>query len=64
MDLISNQFVFAKVPLEAGQKIGELQTRVLVDRQQCNQEKIKELWANHRKAIRHQAALDFMEEFV
>lgn len=64
MDMISNQFVFAKVPLAAGQKIGELQTRVLVDRQQCNQDKIKELWANHRKAIRHQAALDFMEEFV
>ena len=62
MDMISNQFVFSKVPL-AGGNIGELQTRVLVDRQQCNQEKIKELWANHRQAIRHQAALDFMEEF-
>lgn len=64
MDMISNQFVFAKVPLAGGQKIGELQTRVLVDRQQCNQDKVKELWANHRKAIRHQAALDFMEEFI
>lgn len=64
MDLISNQFVFAKVPLSSGQKIGELQTRVLVDRQQCNQEKIQELWANHRRTIRHQAALDFMEEFA
>lgn len=64
MDLISNQFVFAKVPLSTGQKIGELQTRVLVDRQQCNQEKIQELWANHRRTIRHQAALDFMEEFA
>ena len=48
----------------SGQKIGELQTRVLVDRQQCNQEKIQELWANHRRTIRHQAALDFMEEFA
>ena len=64
MDLISNQFVFAKIPLDSGEQMGELQTRVLVDRQQCNQEKIKELWANHRKAIRHQAALDFMEEFL
>src|SRR5690554_6943375 len=64
MDLISNQFVFAKIPLTSGQKIGELQTRVLVDRQQCNQEKIQELWANHRRTIRHQAALDFMEEFA
>ena len=64
MDLISNQFVFSKVPLVGGQKKGELQTRVLVDRQQCNQEKVKELWANHRRTIRHQAALDFMEEFA
>lgn len=64
MDLISNQFVFAKIPLTSGQRIGELQTRVLVDRQECNQEKIQELWANHRRTIRHQAALDFMEEFA
>lgn len=64
MDLISNQFVFSKVPLVSGQKKGELQTRVLVDRQQCNQEKVKELWANHRRTIRHQASLDFMEEFA
>jgi energy-coupling factor transporter ATP-binding protein EcfA2 len=63
MDLISNQFVFSKVPLSHGVKKGELQTRVLVDRQECNQEKVKELWANHRKSIRYQAALDFMEEF-
>ena len=63
MDLISNQFVFSKVPLTGGQKKGELQTRVLVDRQQCNQEKVKELWANHRRTIRHQAGLDFMEAF-
>ena len=64
MDLISNQFVFSKVPLVGGQMKGELQTRVLVDRQQCNQEKVRELWANHRRTIRHQAALDFMEEFA
>ncbi len=64
MDLISNQFVFTKVPLPAGQKVGELNTRVLVDRQQCNQDKIKELWANHRRIIRKQAELDFMEEFA
>ncbi len=64
MDLVSNQFVFSKVPLTGGQTKGELQTRVLVDRQQCNQEKVKELWANHRRTIRHQASLDFMEEFA
>ena len=64
MDLVSNQFVFSKVPLTGGQSKGELQTRVLVDRQQCNQEKVKELWANHRRTIRHQASLDFMEEFA
>ena len=61
MDLISNQFVFSKVPLLNGQQRGELGTKVLVDRQQCNQEKIKELWANHRKVIRKQAELDFLE---
>lgn len=61
MDMISNQFVFSKVPLALGQKRGELQTRVLVDRQQCNQDKIQELWANHRKIIRKQAELDFLE---
>jgi energy-coupling factor transporter ATP-binding protein EcfA2 len=61
MDMISNQFVFSKVPLLNGQKRGELGTKVLVDRQQCNQEKIQELWANHRKVIRKQAELDFME---
>ena len=63
MDLISNQFVFSKVPLAGGAKKGELQTKVLVDRQECNQDRIKELWANHRQSIRHQAGLDFMEEF-
>jgi dephospho-CoA kinase len=63
MDLISNQFVFSKIPLAAAQGSGELQTRVLVDRQQCNQQRVQELWAHHRKTIRHQAGLDFMEEF-
>ncbi|VUD51725.1 Chromosome partition protein Smc [Thalassocella blandensis] len=62
MDLISNQFVFAKLP--SAKPVGELKTCVLVDRKVCNQEKIKALWANHRKTIRQQAALDFMESFV
>ncbi|WP_020410143.1 ATP-binding protein [Hahella ganghwensis] len=61
MDLISNQFVFSKCPTT--QPVGELKTRVLVDRQKCNQEKIAELWANHRNLVRHQFNLDFMEEF-
>ncbi|CAA0102160.1 Chromosome partition protein Smc [BD1-7 clade bacterium] len=64
MDLISNQVVFSKCPMPAGDKIGELNTRVLVDRKICNQERIKALWANHRKTIRQQAMLDFMEEIV
>ncbi len=63
MDLISNQYVFSKVPLAAGKR-GELNTRVLVDRQQCNKEKIQELWAHHRRVVRQQAELDFMEEFA
>lgn len=63
MDLISNQYVFSKVPLAAGKR-GELNTRVLVDRQQCNKEKIQELWSHHRRVVRQQAELDFMEEFA
>ena len=62
MDLISNQFVFTKVPMANGKKIGTLNTRVLVDRQSCNAENIKTLWANHRKIIRKQAELDFLDE--
>lgn len=60
MDLISNQFVFSKCPTTKPR--GELHTRMLVDRKICDQDKLKELWANHRKTIRHQAMLDFMEE--
>ncbi len=62
IDLISNEFIFAKVPSAAVR--GQLHTRVLVDRKQCNQEKIKNLWANHRRVVRHQAEMDFMEEVL
>lgn len=62
MDLISNEFVFAKVPSEAPR--GQLSTRVLVDRKQCNKERIKELWDTHRRSVYQQAELDFMDEFV
>lgn len=60
MDLISNQFVFSKCP--TAEPVGELNTRVLVDRQQCDKERIAELMANHRRTIRQQASLDFLEE--
>ncbi|MBQ0720866.1 MAG: hypothetical protein KBT88_08515 [Gammaproteobacteria bacterium] len=60
LDLISNQVVFSKCP--ATEKVGELDTHVLVDRKVCNQEKIKALWARHRKTIRNQAMLDFMDD--
>ncbi|MCK7597379.1 hypothetical protein M0G74_08880 [Microbulbifer sp. CAU 1566] len=59
MDLISNQFVFSKCP--AAKPIGELNTRVYVDRKVCNQEKIAKLWANHRRTIRQQASLEFLD---
>ena len=59
MDLISNEFVFAKVPSVPR---GELQTRVLVDRKQCNQERIKALWAQHRRTVQQQAEMDFMDD--
>ena len=60
MDLISNEFVFAKCP--APQMRGELKTRVLVDRKVCNQEKIQALWANHKRTVYRQAELDFLAE--
>ena len=60
MDIISNQFVYTKCPTT--EPIGQLNTRVLVDRKQCNKEQIAKLWAKHRKTIRDQAMLDFMED--
>jgi uncharacterized protein YPO0396 len=60
MDLISNEFVFAKVPSAPR---GELLTRVLVDRKECNRERITDLWSRHRRTVRQQAELDFMVEF-
>lgn len=60
MDLISNQFVFSKCP--TSEPVGELKTRVVLDRQVCDQEKIAQLMANHRRTIRQQASLDFMVE--
>lgn len=59
MDLISNEFVFAKVPSAPR---GQLHTRVLVDRKQCNRARIQELWARHRRTVHQQAELDFMED--
>lgn len=61
MDLISNEFVFAKVPSPPR---GQLRTRVLVDRKICQKERIQELWAQHRRTVRHQAELDFMVEVL
>jgi energy-coupling factor transporter ATP-binding protein EcfA2 len=61
MDLISNEFVFAKVPSALR---GELHTRVIVDRKQCNQDRIKALWAQHRRTVYQQAELDFMQDVL
>lgn len=61
MDLISNEFVFAKVPSPPR---GQLRTRVLVDRKACNRERIQDLWAQHRRVVRDQAELDFMAEVL
>jgi hypothetical protein len=60
MDLITNEFVYAKCPSPTPR--GELNTRVLVDRKVCNQEKIKALWESHRNTIYQQAELDFLQE--
>lgn len=61
MDLISNEFVFAKVPSVPR---GQLRTRVLVDRKECNQDRIVELWQRHRRTVREQAELDFMSDVI
>jgi energy-coupling factor transporter ATP-binding protein EcfA2 len=61
MDVISNEFVFAKVPSAPR---GELRTRVLVDRKVCNRERIQELWAQHRRTVYQQAELDFMSDVL
>lgn len=60
LELISNQFVFSKCATR--ERVGELQTRVVLDRQECDRERIQELMANHRQTIRQQAELDFLEE--
>jgi uncharacterized protein YPO0396 len=62
MDLISNQFIFSKCP--ARQAIGELSTRVLVDRRVCRPEQIAKLWERHRADIREQTELDFMQGLI
>lgn len=62
MDLISNEFVFAKCASETPR--GQLHTRVYVDRKQCNREKIRILWDNHRRVVHQQSTLDFMDEVV
>ena len=61
MDLISNEFMFAKVTSEPR---GQLNTRVLVDRKRCNEVRIKALWAQHRRIVHQQAELDFMQDVL
>ena len=60
LDLVSNQFVFSKC--STSQAIGELKSRVLVDRQVLNQDAVKSLMEQHRQTLRHQASLDFLDE--
>lgn len=61
LDMISNQFVFAKYPLAEGESSGQLKSAVYVDRKVFNQEKVKALWQAHRQTIYQQAQFDFME---
>lgn len=62
MDIITHQTVFTKCATT--DYIGELKSRVLVDSQQLNKDKVGKLWAEHRAEVSHQASLDFMQEFV
>lgn len=60
LDLVSNQFVFSKCA--TAQSIGELKSRVLVDRQVLNRDAVRGLMEQHRQNLRHQASLDFLDE--
>lgn len=62
LDLVTNQFIFAKCP--SAQPVGELNTQVFVDRQKLNQEKVADLWEHHKNTLHNQAAFDFMEDFA
>jgi len=62
LDIITHQTVFTKCATT--DYIGELKSRVLVDSQKFNSEKVGKLWAEHRAEVSHQATLDFMAEFV
>ncbi|MBB3168068.1 ATP-binding protein [Simiduia aestuariiviva] len=62
LDLISNQFVFSKCA--TAQPIGELHSRVLVDRQVLNREAVRNLMDQHRQALKHQASIDFLDELA
>ncbi|UTA49264.1 hypothetical protein L1F30_06920 [Simiduia sp. 21SJ11W-1] len=62
LDLISNQFVFSKCA--TAKPIGELHSRVLVDRQVLNREAVRELMDVHRQTLRHQASIDFLDELA
>ena len=45
-------------------RVANCSTRVLVDRRECNQPRIQELWARHRQSIHQQAELDFMAQLL
>lgn len=62
LDLISNQFVFSKCA--TAQRIGELHSRVLVDRQVLNREAVRDLMDQHRQTLKHQASIDFLDELA
>ncbi len=60
LDIISNQFVFAKVPLSY--RRGELETGVLVDRQVLNQDSVARLWESHRQYLKSQSEMAFLAD--
>jgi uncharacterized protein YPO0396 len=62
LDLISNQFVFSKCA--TSQRVGELHSRVLVDRQVLNGEAVRGLMDQHRQTLKHQASIDFLDELA
>ena len=52
--------------LEPGQSAASDLYLQLMDglRQQLNRERVAELWAQHRRVIRQQGALEFMEDVI
>jgi energy-coupling factor transporter ATP-binding protein EcfA2 len=60
-DLLTNEVVMERVHDDNPPPRSELQTRVIVDQQVTNPERIAELFDSHKESVSQQAQLSFME---